>query len=103
MGMPEHVAWACQRPDGLKPAFGGRGFGFTGGHSHWNWAHNDFRKLVLNALVWITGAEVPPEGVPSKTPTIEELQASLDEPKPENWKPQEIQQMIEKWNSRKDY
>jgi hypothetical protein len=103
MGMPEHVAWACQRPDGLKPAFGGRGFGFTGGHSHWNWAHNDFRKLVLNALVWITGAEVPTEGVPSKTPTIEELQASLDEPKPENWKPQEIQQMIEQWNSRKDY
>jgi len=30
MGMPEHVAWAYERPDG------GRGFGFTGGHWHWN-------------------------------------------------------------------
>ncbi|RMG38982.1 MAG: DUF1080 domain-containing protein, partial [Planctomycetota bacterium] len=32
---PQHVAWAYQRPDG------GRGFGFTGGHVHWNWGHND--------------------------------------------------------------
>jgi len=106
MGQPEHVAWVYQRPDGgqgealdgTKPAFSGRGFGFTGAHSHWNWAHNDFRKLVLNALVWITGAEVPGEGVPSKTPTIEELQANIDEPKPENWKPEEIQQEIKQWN-----
>jgi hypothetical protein len=28
---PQHVAWAAERPDG------GRGFGFTGGHFHWNW------------------------------------------------------------------
>jgi hypothetical protein len=35
-GMPEHVAWARVRSDG------GRGFGFTGGHSHWNWANRNF-------------------------------------------------------------
>jgi len=92
MGMPEHVAWAYQRPDG------GRGFGFTGGHWHWNWAHNDFRKLVLNALVWTSGADVPPNGVPSRTPTIKELLANQDYPKPNNWNPKEIQQMIEQWN-----
>jgi hypothetical protein len=51
--------WAVQRPDG------GRGFGFTGGHFHANWANDDFRRVVLNALVWVTGADVPPSGVGS--------------------------------------
>jgi type 1 glutamine amidotransferase len=31
LGLAEHVAWATDRPDG------GRGFGITGGHVHWNW------------------------------------------------------------------
>jgi len=91
-GMPEHVAWAYERPGG------GRGFGFTGGHWHYNWAHDDFRKVVLNALVWITGAEVPPGGVPSRTPTIEELEANQDYPKPENWNPDRIKKLIKQWN-----
>jgi hypothetical protein len=92
MGMPEHVAWAYERTSG------GRGFGFTGAHLHWNWAHDSFRKLVLNALVWIAGAEVPPDGVTSNTPSIEELEANIDEPKPQNWNPQEIKRMIERFN-----
>ncbi len=75
-GMSEVVAWARERPDG------GRGFGFTGGHVHWNWGQDDFRKLVLNALVWVARAEVGPDGVPSKTPTREDLEANQDEPKP---------------------
>ncbi len=92
MGMAEHVAWAYQRPNG------GRGFGFTGAHWHWNWAHSDFRKLVLNALVWITGADVPPDGVPSKTPTLEQLQENQDYQKPDNWESEKFQQMLEQWN-----
>ena len=48
---------------GGRAADGGRGFGFTGGHVHWNWADPNFRKLVLNAIVWCAKAEVPPEGV----------------------------------------
>jgi len=92
IGMPEHVGWAYERPDG------GRGFGFTGGHWHYNWAHDDFRKVVLNALVWITGTEVPPNGVPSKTPTMEELEQNQDYDKPGNWQPERIQQMIDQWN-----
>jgi len=95
MGMPEHVAWAYERPDG------GRGFGFTGGHWHWSWAHNDFRKLVLNGLVWIAGAEVPPNGVPSRTPSLEELEANQDYPRPDNWNREKIQQMIEQWEKAK--
>ena len=71
-GMAEVVGWAYQRPDG------GRGFGFTGGHDHWNWANPSFRTVVLNAIVWIAGLEVPPGGVPSKTPSIDELLENQD-------------------------
>jgi type 1 glutamine amidotransferase len=70
-GMPEVLAWAAERPDG------GRGFGFTGGHFHMNWGDDNFRKLVLNALVWVSGLEVPPDGVPS-TVTEAQLQENLD-------------------------
>ena len=52
-GEPQIVAWACERPDG------GRGFGFTGGHYHRNWGNDNFRKLVLNAILWTAKVEVP--------------------------------------------
>lgn len=58
-GRTETLLWVTERPDG------GRGFGFTGGHYHKNWANDDFRKIVLNALLWIAKAEVPKNGVPS--------------------------------------
>jgi hypothetical protein len=74
--MPEHVGWACERADG------GRGFGFTGGHWHWNWANDSFRTVVLNGIAWIAGLEIPPDGVPSKTPTMEELEANQAYPQP---------------------
>lgn len=93
MGSPEHVAWAYDRPGG------GRGFGFTGGHWHYNWANDDFRKIVLNALVWIAGVEVPPDGVPSKTPSVEQLEANQDYPKSNAWNAERIQKMIEQWNN----
>jgi type 1 glutamine amidotransferase len=70
-GRMEAVMWAVERPDG------GRGVGFTGGHFHDNWANNDFRKTVLNALVWLAKAEVPPNGVDSSL-TKEGLDANLD-------------------------
>ncbi|MEW4571420.1 ThuA domain-containing protein [Tautonia sp. JC769] len=75
-GEPQHVAWAFERPDG------GRGFGFTGGHVHWNWGDDDFRTVVLNAIVWASGGEVPEGGVPSETPSRAQLEANQDEPKP---------------------
>ncbi len=70
-GRAEVVAWAVERPDG------GRGFGFTGGHNHANWGNDDFRKLVLNALLWTAKAEVPEAGVVSHV-TAEELRQNLD-------------------------
>jgi len=93
LGKAEHVAWVYERPGG------GRGFGFTGGHRHWNWGHDDFRKLVLNALVWIAGAEVPAGGIRSGKVSLEQLESGLDFPRPANWdrRRQEIQQQLEQW------
>lgn len=70
-GQKETMLWCLERPDG------GRGFGFTGGHFHANWANDDLRKLVLNAIVWIAKIEVPTQGIPSKTPTQEEMNSNL--------------------------
>ncbi|RYD40629.1 MAG: hypothetical protein EOP83_35000 [Verrucomicrobiaceae bacterium] len=72
---PQHVMWAYERPSGLG---GGKAFGFTGGHFHKNWQHDDHRRVVLNAIVWMAGIEVPQKGVPSVTPTDDEMAANLD-------------------------
>jgi type 1 glutamine amidotransferase len=58
-GRDEVMMWAVERPDG------GRGFGFTGGHYHKNWGDLQFRKVVLNALLWLAKVEVPKQGVAS--------------------------------------
>ena len=41
---------------------GGRSFGFTGGHFHRNWADEDFRRLVVNAILWCAKVDVPRGG-----------------------------------------
>ena len=71
MGEPEHVMWAMERADG------NRGFGFTGAHFHKNWGNDEFRKVVLNAILWIAKADVPASGVRS-TVTAEDLKQNLD-------------------------
>jgi len=68
---PEHTMWCTERKDG------GRGVGFTGGHFHKNWGDDNYRKIVLNALLWICKIDVPKDGVESKV-TDEELKANLD-------------------------
>lgn len=70
-GRAEAMMWAVERPDG------GRGFGFTGGHFHDNWGNDDFRKSVLNAMVWLTKTEVPTGGIESSV-TAAELDLNLD-------------------------
>jgi hypothetical protein len=73
-GREEVMMWSYERPDR------GRSFGFTGGHRHVNWGNENFRKVVLNALLWIAKADVPADGVQS-TVAPEELKENLD-PKP---------------------
>jgi type 1 glutamine amidotransferase len=74
-GGREVLAWAYERPDG------GRGFGCTGAHFHANWGNDDFRKLMLNALAWTAGLDVPEEGIASAV-SAEDLVANLDDKKP---------------------
>lgn len=74
-GQSEAMMWAVEREDG------GRGFGFTGGHFHINWGNDQFRKTILNALVWVAKAEVPSGGIESKV-AGQELHENLD-PKPQ--------------------
>lgn len=78
-GRAEAMMWAVEREDG------GRGFGFTGGHFHDNWGNDDYRKVVLNSLLWVAKADVPKSGVESSV-TKEDLDANLDPKEPRNKK-----------------
>jgi hypothetical protein len=57
-GREEVMMWAVERKDG------GRGFGFTGGHFHKGWDDAPKRRIVLNAMIWVSGMEVPEGGAP---------------------------------------
>ena len=71
-GESQHVAWAYERPQG------GRGFGFTGGHNHVSWQDDNYRKIMLNAILWTAGMEVPENGVDSSSPDHQEIESNLD-------------------------
>lgn len=73
LGIPQTLMWGVERKDG------GRGVGFTGGHWHYNWAVEDYRRTVLNAIVWTAGLDVPENGVQSLPLTEADLNANLDE------------------------
>lgn len=59
-GEIQHIGWAYERPNGK-----GRGFGTTGAHYHHTWSEDNWRTLMLNAIAWTAGVEVPKKGVPS--------------------------------------
>lgn len=80
-GVPQTTAWTFQRPDG------GRSFGFTGGHYHWNWGRPDVLKLVTNAIVWTAGVEVPESGVSLEPVPFKELEKNQDYDPPQNFDP----------------
>lgn len=71
-GEKQHVAWAYDRPNG------GRGFGFTGAHNHDSWRHDDFRKVMLNAILWTANVEVPQNGCPTSGITKAAIESNLD-------------------------
>ena len=74
-GSREALAWASERPGG------GRGFGCTGAHFHRNWANDDFRRMMLNALAWTAGLDVPEAGI-SSVVSAEDMTANLDDKQP---------------------
>jgi type 1 glutamine amidotransferase len=55
-GRSEITAWTFDRGNG------GRSFGFTGAHFHKNWGDENFRRLVVNAILWAAKVDVPKEG-----------------------------------------
>lgn len=67
------IAWAVERSQG------GRGFGFTGGHFYDNWKITNYRKLILNAIVWTAGDPVPAGGVESRYYNDEEVTTILSD------------------------
>ncbi len=73
-GKAETMMWVTERADG------GRGFGFTGGHTHSTWGDANQRKVLLNALLWIAKVDVPARGVEDRI-TESDLTANLDDKK----------------------
>ncbi|MDA9856524.1 ThuA domain-containing protein [Rubripirellula sp.] len=72
-GKKQHVAWAYQRDNG------GRGFGFTGAHNHVSWQDENFRKVMLNAILWTAKVEVPEDGCPSPSVSDTKIKENVDD------------------------
>ena len=81
---PQHVAWASEN------ANGSRGFGYTGGHFHWNWGRTEPTRLVSNAILWAAHIDVPAEGSVVENRSASELVENQDEPVPGNFNPSGI-------------
>jgi hypothetical protein len=73
-GREEIVAWAFERDKE------GRSFGFTGGHFHRNWGDENFRRLVVNAILWTAKLDVPKDGAKVELDPAE-LKKNLDRKK----------------------
>jgi type 1 glutamine amidotransferase len=61
-GVDQVVGWTLER------AGGGRSFGTTLGHFHDNFVREDFRRLLVNGILWTAHRDVPPEGANVKVP-----------------------------------
>lgn len=72
-GKRHPVAWAFERPGG------GRSFGCVLGHYHRNFGREEFRRLLVNGILWTAQVEAPEGGAPV---AIEEADLKLppDEP-----------------------
>lgn len=63
--LPEDVAWTFERKDG------GRSFSFVGGHLLENWAEEEFRRVVVNGVLWSAKLPIPPGGANVKLPAAD--------------------------------
>ncbi len=80
-GEPQHVAWASESPNG------GRAFGYTGGHFHWNWGRTEPTRLVANAILWAAHIDVPEAGSAVEPIAVNQLIENQDEAVPGNFNP----------------
>jgi len=56
-GKDEMAAWSWERPDG------GRSFGFVGLHFHANWQLPEYRRFVVQGVLWSLKLAIPAAGV----------------------------------------
>jgi type 1 glutamine amidotransferase len=70
------VGWATERTDG------GRGVGIVFPHFYRNWKLDTMRTLILNAIVWSAGSDVPKDGVVVKLPNLTDFKPASVEPVP---------------------
>jgi hypothetical protein len=90
--LPEHVVWVSENKNGS------RGFGCTGGHYYINWWKDDFRKTILNAIVWVAKVDVPADGVPSQRPPAEVFMQRDQKPGGGKFTIENIRKQIEEMN-----
>ena len=83
-GEPQTVAWTFERPDG------GRSFGFTGAHYHWNWGNESMLRLVTNSIAWSAGVEIPEGGAKLERPGVDTLLKNQDYPVPKDFNPEKV-------------
>ncbi|MGQ0634543.1 MAG: PQQ-dependent sugar dehydrogenase [Planctomycetaceae bacterium] len=57
-GKDQTVGWVLERKGG------GRSFGCTLGHFHDNYYIPEFRKLLINGILWTAGVDLPEDGAP---------------------------------------
>jgi type 1 glutamine amidotransferase len=70
----EVISWCVQRPDG------GRGFAIVMPHFYRNWKVDDFRRFVLNGIVWTTRRDVPRKGIETNPPDLNAFTPASIEP-----------------------
>jgi type 1 glutamine amidotransferase len=58
----ETIGWTYERKDSKGPLGPGRSFGFTGCHFHINFGIPEFRRLIVNGILWTADVEVPEKG-----------------------------------------
>ena len=67
-GSVETVGWAWERPDG------GRSVGYSGLHFHVNWRHEQYQRLIAQAVLWALKQPMPKDGLnPKLKPEMLEL------------------------------
>ncbi len=61
-GKQQIVAWCYERPN----AEGGRSYGNTLGHFHELFDATEFRRMLVNGILWTMHSAIPPDGAPCK-------------------------------------
>jgi type 1 glutamine amidotransferase len=72
----EVISWCVERTDG------GRGFAVVMPHFYRNWKNEDFRRFVLNGIVWTSRRDIPRKGIETDTPDLTAFTPSSIEPIP---------------------